>query len=189
MIPLCFFFTGQCIKKIIRKWKDYDNLSRLHWMSLAAFRVTASVARERSQRREWQNLFDRPQINDSSVQQQCAEGHFRKHISFNLELDGLKQQRAATFHSSQQRTRKWGYVCHHQNCMTVEWKNKAWSEKSWWTYMGQCKDVAYVVTVRYLNEHMREDKMSFHMHTLLQDSSRHDSDLCFPPIAQPLFIS
>lgn len=57
-------------------------------------------------RREQQNLFNRLQINDSSVQQQCAEGHFRKHTSFNLELDGLKQHTAAAFHSSQQRTRK-----------------------------------------------------------------------------------
>lgn len=30
----------------------------------------------------------------TAVQHKCAEGHLRKHTSFNLELDGLQQQRA-----------------------------------------------------------------------------------------------
>lgn len=64
-------------------------------MSLAILRIGTSVTHERSQRTMAKLAqVNRPQINDSSVQQQCEEGYFRKHTSFNLELDGLLQQRA-----------------------------------------------------------------------------------------------
>lgn len=63
-------------------------------MLLALFlRICAAEADETRQWRMAELVqVNGPQINDNSVQQQCAEGYFRKHTSFNLELDGLQQR-------------------------------------------------------------------------------------------------
>lgn len=82
---------------------------------------------------EWQNMFSGIQINECSVQQ-TTDSHLRKHTSFNLELNGLEQRRAATFTPV---SREEENVCSHQTCMTDEQKHKVWSEESWWKHTCQ----------------------------------------------------
>lgn len=107
-----FLLHWAAYNKTRQKWKEHDN-----WTSLAAIRIAALV------RKECGKTCSTGQINDISEHKQCAGGHFRMHTSFNLELEGLKQQRAATSHSCLQRTRKRGSVFDHQNCITKERKN------------------------------------------------------------------
>lgn len=92
-------------------------------MPLAAFRIRTSEAHERRQRRKSKFVqVNRPQINDSSVQQRCAEGRFRKHTSFNLELHWLQQRRAMPLSTPVSKEQENEAMNHDQDWMTEEQK-------------------------------------------------------------------
>lgn len=155
---------------------------------------------DRSQRRMAKLVqVNWPQINDSSVRQRwCAEGHFRKHTSFNLELDGLQQQRAvplSTPVSKEQeneatraitrtgRLRRRGIKHNVRNPRFVMWHTGDSQRRGRGLH-------GHSVCFFYWNGHTQQDKMLFHMHRSLQDCFRKATvDLSFPPVAWAPFVS
>ncbi len=156
-------------------------------MSLAAFRIGTSVARERSQRMAKLVQVNRPQINDSSVQQQRVEGHFRKHISFNLELDGLQQQRAMSLSTpvSKEQENEVMWAITRTGCGKIK---RDLRNPGLWCDILVTGCGLYSHGALFFG-YTQQDKCRFtctHRFRLFQE---HDSDLSFPPIARALFIS